>query len=107
MRRRPWRGRALLPIFSPMKGLRRRGADGHGIETRIRDVLRNITPLLRIEHCSLELGGFDADSGELTVGINGTCPDCVGSPAMFATAIEAHVKQRVPEVRRVIVAELL
>lgn len=106
MLRRPWRRRAPLPIFSPMKGLRRRGAGGHGIESRIRDVLTNITPLLRIEHCSLELGRFDADSGELTVGINGTCPDCIGSPAMFATAIEAHVKQRVPEVRRVRVAEL-
>ena len=75
------------------------------IEDRIKGVLADVAPLLRIEHCSLAVAGFEPASGELTVEIRGSCPDCSGSPAMFATAIDAHVKQRVPEVRAVIVRE--
>lgn len=68
-------------------------------------MLEGVTPLLRIEHCRLELDGFVAESGLLTVRIGGSCPDCAGSPAMFATAIEAHIKLRVPEVREVRIAD--
>lgn len=71
------------------------------IEKSIVDVLSDVAPLLRIEHCRLELAEFVAGSGLLTVRIEGSCPDCSGSPAMFATAIEAHVKLRVPEVKAV------
>ena len=90
-----------------MKGLRRSSADrATGLEERIALVLSDVAPLLRIEHCSLELSEFDPGSGDLTVAIKGTCPDCVGSPAIFATAIEAHVKQRIPDVRRVRIREI-
>lgn len=89
-----------------MKGLRRSGArSGKGVEGRINLVLSDVAPLLRIEHCSLELAEFDSVSGQLTVAIQGSCPDCLGSPAMFATAIEAHVRQRIPEVRGVRIRE--
>ena len=89
-----------------MKGLRRgRGRAATVVETSISAVLLEVTPLLRMEHCRLELEAFELSSGLLKVRIEGTCPDCLGSPAMFATAIEAHVKQRVPEVREVRVGE--
>lgn len=82
-----------------MKGLRRnRDRSAGAIETKIESVLERVAPLLRIEHCRLEIAAFDPPSGELTIRIAGTCPDCAGSPAMFAAAIEAHVKQRVTEV---------
>lgn len=85
-----------------MKRLRPNPAElQRSIETRIERVLGEVAPLLRMEHCRFELGRFVESSGELTVRITGTCPDCAGSPAMFATAIEAHVKQKVPEVRQV------
>ncbi len=89
-----------------MKALRRNfRPTATEIETRIKDVLADVAPLLRIEHCSLGIAGFEPASGQLTVEIRGSCPDCSGSPAMFATAIDAHVRQRVPEVRSVIIRE--
>ena len=90
-----------------MKGLRRgSGRSSKVVESSISAVLLEATPLLRMEHCRLELEEFVADSGVLRVRIEGSCPDCLGSPAMFATAIEAHVKQRVPEVREVRIGEV-
>ncbi len=89
-----------------MKALRRTvRQSATEIEGRIKVVLADVAPLLRIEHCSLAIAGFEPASGELTVEIRGSCPECSGSPAMFATAIDAHVRQRVPEVRAVIIRE--
>ncbi len=102
----PWQAPVDGPIFPGMKALRRtvRPATSE-IEGRIKVVLEDVEPLLRIEHCSLAVGGFDSESGQLTVEFRGSCPDCSASPAMFATAIDAHVRQRVPEVRRVVIRE--
>ena len=71
------------------------------IEARISAILLEVEPLLRIEHFRIELVAFAAESGSLTLRIGGECPDCELSPATFAPAIAAHVKQRVPEVREV------
>jgi len=71
------------------------------IEARISAVLLDLQPLLRIEHCRIDLIEFSPESGALTLRIGGECPDCEMSPATFAPAIAAHVKQRVPEVREV------
>ena len=84
-----------------MKGLRRSAGRSPVTEQKIESVLHDLAPLLRIEHCALELGTFDSASGDLTIRITGSCPDCLGSPALFATAIEAHVKRRVVDVSRV------
>ena len=85
-----------------MKALRRNAARSDtGVEGRIALVLVDVASLLRIEHSALELAEFDPASGQLTVAMHGSCPDCPGSPAMFVTAIEAHVRQRIPEVREV------
>lgn len=88
-----------------MKGLRRRSeGSAEAIEGRIAAVLADVIPLLRIEHCRLEIDAFVVASGMLTVRVDGSCPDCLASPAMFRTAIEAHLRQRVPEVREVVVS---
>jgi len=85
-----------------MKGLRRRATrSAEAVEKQIAAALADVSPMLRIEHWRFEIGGFEPASGELTLRIEGNCPDCLGSPAMFAKAIEAHVKLRVPTVRSV------
>jgi Fe-S cluster biogenesis protein NfuA len=87
-----------------MRSLRRSSAEPHGVlEARIKAVLEDLAPLLHIEKCMLRLSRFDHATGELTIDIDGACPSCDASPAMFSTAIEAHVRQRVVEVRRVVV----
>jgi Fe-S cluster biogenesis protein NfuA len=106
MRAHAWQRRAKLSIFQCMNGLRRKRADGDtALRQRIAGVLGDMAPLLRIDHCRIEIADYAAGSGHLAIRIHGTCPDCTGSPAMFATAIEAHVRQRVPEVRLVRILE--
>jgi Fe-S cluster biogenesis protein NfuA len=85
-----------------MKGLIRKGGRTQGaIEQSISDILVEVQPMLRIEHCRLELVEFDHASGLLVIRIEGNCPDCSVSPSIFATGIAAHVKQRVVEVTEV------
>ena len=71
------------------------------IERGISSVLVELQPMLRMEHCRLEIVTFVASSGELTLRIDGECTECQMSPATFSPAIAAHVKLRVPEVRQV------
>ena len=89
-----------------MRGLRRSTANGtEFLETRIQSVLEDLAPLLHIEKCMLRLSRFDVATGQLTIRIAGSCPDCSASPAMFSTAIEAHVRQRVAEVSSVVIEQ--
>ncbi len=71
------------------------------IEQSITNVLAEVGPLLRIEHCSIEIAEYTEATGQLMLRIDGNCPDCELSPATFMPAIEAHLKLRVPEVREV------
>jgi Fe-S cluster biogenesis protein NfuA len=68
------------------------------VRERITAVLAEVGPLLRIDHCLIEIVDFSGATGRLTLQIDGSCPDCSVSPATFMPAIEAHIKQRVPEV---------
>lgn len=71
------------------------------VERNITNVLAEVGPLLRIEHCSIEIAEYSEATGQLMLRIDGNCPDCELSPATFMPAIEAHLKLRVPEVREV------
>jgi Fe-S cluster biogenesis protein NfuA len=71
------------------------------IEARISAILAEVQPMLRIEHCTLELLNYSPESGVVVVGIGGGCPDCQVTPATFSPAIQAHIRMRIPEVREV------
>ena len=71
------------------------------IESGISNVLVELQPMLRMEHCRLEIVTFVASSGELILRLDGECTECEVSPMTFSPAIAAHVKLRVPEVREV------
>jgi Fe-S cluster biogenesis protein NfuA len=73
------------------------------VEIRIREVITALRPLLRIEPAAgcLELVRFDAESGVVSVRVSGGCPDCDMSVTALLSGIEAHLKQRVPEIRAV------
>jgi Fe-S cluster biogenesis protein NfuA len=88
-----------------MSVLKRRQTRGETvIAEQITDVLAEIGSMLRIEHYRIEIAEYSVSEGRLTLRIDGSCPDCELSPATFIPAIEAHVRQRVPEVREVAVA---
>lgn len=81
--------------------LRKSSASQAAVEARISTILLEIQPMLRIDHCRLELVEFSMATGSLIVRVGGECPDCEISPATFSTAIAARVKMQVPEVRDV------
>jgi Fe-S cluster biogenesis protein NfuA len=71
------------------------------VEESITVVLAEVGPLLRIEHCRLEIVEYFEATGRVMLRIDGSCADCEVSPVTFMPAIEAHLKLRVPEVREV------
>ena len=76
---------------------------GEHVEVRIREVITALRPLLRIEPAAgcIELVRFDAESGVASVRVSGGCPDCDMSATALMSGIEAHLMQRVPEIRAV------
>lgn len=71
------------------------------VVARITTVLAEVGPLLRIDHCRIEVTEYTAADGRVTLRVDASCPDCELSPATFMPGIEAHLRQRVPEVREV------
>jgi Fe-S cluster biogenesis protein NfuA len=73
------------------------------IEVRIREVISALKPLLHIEPQAgcVELVAFDVASGVASVRVSGGCPDCDMSAAALIRGIEAHLMQRIPEIRAV------
>jgi Fe-S cluster biogenesis protein NfuA len=71
------------------------------VEDRIVEAIDGLRPLLHFEAGRIELVEFRAETGVATMRIEGDCPDCEMPAAAFLRAIEAHLRQRVPEVRHV------
>ncbi|HZE07587.1 MAG TPA: NifU family protein [Gemmatimonadaceae bacterium] len=85
-----------------MSVLRRRARAKSDIEHQIRHDLQDILSMLRIEECALELQAFDSGTGTATLLVTGACPDCDASAATFIQGIEVQLKQRVAELRSVL-----
>jgi Fe-S cluster biogenesis protein NfuA len=85
-----------------MSVLRRRRRAPADVEHQIKDELREILGILRIDECALELQGFDPATGTATIFVTGACPDCDASAATFIQGIETQLKLRVGEVRVVL-----
>ena len=78
-----------------------RGAESDDIDTRIRETLQELRPLLHISDATVELVQFEADSGTAVLRVEGDCPDCEMSAANMIEGIGAHLRAKVPEVREV------
>lgn len=85
-----------------MSVLRKRARAKSDIEHQIRHDLQDILSMLRIEECALELQAFDSSTGTATLFVTGACPDCDASAATFIQGIEVQLKQRVAELRSVL-----
>ncbi|HEY4734947.1 MAG TPA: NifU family protein [Gemmatimonadaceae bacterium] len=73
------------------------------VEYQIRHELAEILPILRIDHCAIELDAFDASTGTAVLHVMGGCKDCDASAVTFMQGIEVQLKRRVSELRSVIV----
>jgi Fe-S cluster biogenesis protein NfuA len=79
----------------------RRAPAKEAIEARIRLAIVGLRPLLHIEPAGLELVAFDPQSGVAVLHVAGDCPDCDMSAVTLLKGIEAHLMQRIPELRGV------
>lgn len=79
----------------------RRAPAKEAIEARIRVVIVGLRPLLHIEPAGLELVEFDPQSGVAVLHVAGGCPDCDMATVSLLKGIEAHLMQRIPELRGV------
>jgi Fe-S cluster biogenesis protein NfuA len=71
------------------------------VEGRLRAAIEGLRPLLPFGGTDVELVAFNAMDGVAVVRVAGDCPDCEMSAMALLQGIEAHLKQRVPEVRSV------
>ena len=78
-----------------------RGSRGDEIDTRIRDTLLELRPLLHIREATVELVQFEEETGTAVLRVEGECPDCEMSAANLIEGIGAHLRARVPEVKDV------
>lgn len=87
-----------------MSVLRRKRARPQGdIEHHIRDELSAILPILRIDHCAIELDTFDSATGTAVLHVMGGCKDCDASALTFMQGIEVQLKRRISELKFVVV----
>jgi len=84
-----------------MSALRRKTRSRADVEQHIRQELDGILPILRMEECTIELEGFDPESGAASLIVKGGCPDCDVSPVTFMQGIETQLKLRVAELKSV------
>ena len=80
-----------------MKGAR----SDREIDSRIRETLLEVRPLLHIAEAHIELVQFEEQTGTAVLRVEGDCPDCEMSAANMIEGIAAHLRSRVPEVKDV------
>jgi Fe-S cluster biogenesis protein NfuA len=73
------------------------------MEEKIKKVLNDeIRPLLQADGGDLEFVAFDEASGEVQVRLQGACAGCPGATMTLAMGVEARLKEKFPEVKRVV-----
>ena len=71
------------------------------VEAQIREAIVGLQPLLRFDHCGVELVEFSLETGVATLRLEGGCPECEMSAGMLLHGIEQHLRMRVPALRAV------
>jgi Fe-S cluster biogenesis protein NfuA len=73
------------------------------MDDKIRQIIEEkIRPYLEADGGGIEFVGFDADSGEVRVRLQGACAGCPGAQMTLSMGVEAALKEEIPEVSRVV-----
>jgi Fe-S cluster biogenesis protein NfuA len=78
---------------------------GTGLEDRVKEVIETIRPLLQADGGDIELVSIDAETGKVSVRLQGACKGCPGAAMTLKMGVERHLKEKVPEVTEVVAVQ--
>jgi Fe-S cluster biogenesis protein NfuA len=84
-----------------MIGIGRTKRSSEEIERQIARELAEVTPLLGIDACGIELTSFDDATGVAQIHFVGECTHCEASAATFMPGIETRLKLKVAELQEI------
>jgi Fe-S cluster biogenesis protein NfuA len=68
---------------------------------KLQATIEAIRPAIQADNGDIELRGFDADTGVVTVELTGACVSCPASTVTLKAGVERILKDRVPGVTSV------
>ncbi|MHA1448485.1 MAG: NifU family protein [Candidatus Hodarchaeales archaeon] len=72
------------------------------MENKIKEVLDEIRPVLEADGGGVDFIDFNAETGVVSVKLMGACGGCPMRQLTLSQGIEARLKQKIPEVSKVI-----
>ncbi|MBL7220499.1 MAG: NifU family protein [Phycisphaerae bacterium] len=76
-----------------------------GLDARVQEVIDTIRPLLQADGGDIELVSVDAETGKVSVRLQGACKGCPGAAMTLKMGVERHLKEKVPEVTEVVAVQ--
>jgi len=76
-----------------------------GIRAQVQEVIDAIRPLLQADGGDIELVNMDAQTGVVSVRLQGACKGCPGAAMTLKMGVERHLKERVPGISEVVAVE--
>ena len=76
-----------------------------GIAGKVQEVIDQIRPMLQADGGDIELVSVDADSGVVSVRLQGACCGFPHAAQTLKMGIERHMKEQVPGVQEVVAVE--
>lgn len=87
-----------------VSGKGKKGGRARTLHSRVADVLQAMRPMARKDGGDLELVDVDGD-GVVRVRLHGACIGCPSSDITLTLGLERNLKERIPEVTRVVCTE--
>jgi len=72
------------------------------MENKIKEVLDEIRPVLEADGGGVDFVNFNTETGVVSVKLMGACGGCPMRQLTLSQGIEARLKQKIPEVSKVI-----
>ncbi len=73
------------------------------MDDKIKQIIEEkIRPYLEADGGGIEFIGYDQDSGEVRVRLQGACAGCPGAQMTLSMGVEAALKEEIPDIKRVV-----
>ena len=69
---------------------------------KVAELIQQIRPQLQADGGDIELAGFDENTGQVSVRLQGACKGCPGAVMTLKMGVERYLKERIPEVSEVV-----